>query len=85
MEPGIRCPIGEGRNSMWEKHERGWYFLPGKDASELAASEAGNCRFFRLDDEDECFAREDVSCYNCRYRRWTNDSFECMHREVRHE
>lgn len=70
---------------MWKKHDHGWIFLPGRSAPEFAAAEASHCRYFRLDDEEECFAEDDVSCYNCRYRRWTRDSFECMNREAHNE
>ncbi len=36
------------------------------------------CPQFKLDDEDELVAEEERSCLNCRYRRWTVESFECM-------
>ena len=67
--------------SMWEAGKRGRRFLPGRDAPREAEHAARECGFFSRDDEEECFASEDITCYNCRYRRWTSDSFECMRTE----
>ena len=67
--------------SVWEAGKRGRRFLPGNDAPRAAERAAQECGLFSRDDEEECFASEDVSCYNCRYRRWTSDSFECMRAE----
>ncbi len=53
-------------------------FTGGRDDRAGAAGVAGNCRFFRMDVEEELVADETVSCYNCRYRRWTLESFSCM-------
>ena len=50
----------------------------GKEDFAQAAATAAGCAAFRADCEEECVADEDVSCYNCRYRRWTRDSFVCM-------
>ncbi|HHT50889.1 MAG TPA: hypothetical protein GXZ78_05395 [Eubacteriaceae bacterium] len=36
------------------------------------------CSNFTEDYEEEQIAEEPISCYNCRYRRWTADSFTCM-------
>ena len=40
---------------------------------------AVDCPWFQADDEDEWVSDDPVSCYNCRYRRWTAESFECVH------
>ncbi len=53
-------------------------FLLGKNAPEKAAEAARSCGGFRPDDEEEWVSEEPVSCYNCRYRRWTENSFDCM-------
>lgn len=54
-------------------------FSFGKDNFEKAALAAENCSLFRIDCEDELVEDENVkSCYNCIYRRWTSDSFECV-------
>ncbi len=53
-------------------------FTGGKDDRSGAAGAAGNCRYFQLDVEEELVADESVSCYNCRYRRWTAESFTCL-------
>lgn len=66
---------------IWDKGKRGRLFLPGRDAPEAAAEAALECGGFRRDYEEECFAEQEVTCYNCRYRRWTRDSFECMKAE----
>jgi len=63
---------------MWsinDKEER--EFTGGKEDWETAANIAGDCPGFKPDDEDEMVADEDVSCYNCRFRRWTMKSFIC--------
>lgn len=36
------------------------------------------CDQFGPDDEDEHTDMVLVSCYNCRYRRWLTDGFECL-------
>ena len=66
---------------LWEDGKKGKRFLPGRDAPRKAEQAALACGRFSRDDEEECFALEDISCYNCRYRRWTSDSFECMRTE----
>lgn len=43
-----------------------------------AAREAEQCARFREDVEEELVADESRSCYNCRYRRWTESSFICI-------
>lgn len=50
----------------------------GKEDYEKAADTAAACSAFRADCEEECVADEEASCYNCRYRRWTRESFVCM-------
>jgi hypothetical protein len=64
---------------MWlvkNKDER--EFSGGKTDWEAAARIAEQCSGFEPDDEDEQTADEAVSCYNCRYRRWTAKSFCCL-------
>ncbi len=53
-------------------------FIGGKDDRPGAARVAGKCRYFQMDVEEELVADESVSCYNCRYRRWTAESFTCL-------
>lgn len=53
-------------------------FAGGKENWEKAAQMAARCEEFLVDDEDEMVAEEDRSCYNCRLRRWTVNSFVCM-------
>lgn len=53
-------------------------FTGGKTAFAEAALIAVACPSFAEDCEEECDAEEDRSCYNCRYRRWTKESFICM-------
>lgn len=48
-------------------------------ADEKRARKAAQaCPWFRLDDEDEQVSEEELTCLNCRYRRWTVESFECL-------
>ena len=65
---------------MWEKTERGTYlFSGGKENYTRAASLARECPHFSPDDEDEQISDEIISCYNCHYRRWMRESFECCY------
>jgi hypothetical protein len=49
----------------------------GKSDWAGAAGIAISCSTFLPDEEDEQVADEPLSCYNCRYRRWTAASFTC--------
>lgn len=50
----------------------------GREAYGMAAQAADRCSLFLADDEDEWTSDIERSCYNCRYRRWTQESFVCM-------
>jgi len=65
---------------MWNVGSTGdRIFTHGHEAYTKAVQCAQICGSFCLDDEDECVDDEtEVSCYNCRYRRWTQESFICM-------
>ena len=63
---------------MWRIEDGKAVWTGGKADWSAAASAASACGVFSPDCEEECVAEEDVSCYNCRYRRWTRDSFMCM-------
>ena len=43
-----------------------------------AIQAAQACTHFTLDDEDELVSDEEITCLNCRYRRWTQESYVCM-------
>ena len=62
--------------NVWGEGKRGRLFLPGRDEPDAAADAAKECGKFVRDYEEECFSDGEVSCYNCRYRRWTSDSFK---------
>jgi hypothetical protein len=65
---------------MWAMSENGWQEYPmGQSDWSGAADVALQCSSFREDVEEECVADEARSCYNCRYRRWTENSFLCLH------
>jgi hypothetical protein len=65
--------------SMWARDDNDQQmFAGGQEDWASAAAIAGVCASFRLDDEDELCAEESLSCYNCRYRRWTAESFACL-------
>lgn len=65
---------------MFENKKNNLLFKYGKRDYTKAKMAAKKCLEFRLDrDEDELVTSvEDNSCYNCLYRKWTNDSFLCM-------
>lgn len=64
---------------MWNRDEAGIRHFLGGQEDWLAARAAANlCQGFSADVEEECCDDEALSCYNCRYRRWTADSFACM-------
>jgi hypothetical protein len=65
-------------DQFWNMDQGRKSFRHGKDTPRLAADAAKRCGAFCPDDEEEWEADEDVSCYNCRFRRWTADSFDCM-------
>lgn len=52
-------------------------FRGGKDDWDGAAVAAEPCSMFKEDVEEELVADQPRSCYNCRYRRWTDTSFVC--------
>ena len=57
-------------------------FSGGKEDFTGAAAIACSCLEFVPDDSDEWVADEARSCYNCRARRWTRDSFICLRRLI---
>lgn len=64
---------------MWNINSKGEKeFCGGKKDWKTAASIADNCKLFKYDTEEELVADEGISCYNCRYRRWTAESFICV-------
>ena len=64
---------------MWKVNDKGGkVFTLGKEAWQEAVAAAGVCTYFSLDDDDELVSDEERSCYNCRYRRWTPESFVCL-------
>ncbi|TWH49207.1 hypothetical protein [Sporomusa sp. KB1] len=63
---------------MWRTNESGEKeFSGGKKDWVGAASTAASCLSFQSDVEEETVADETISCYNCRFRRWTRSSFIC--------
>lgn len=54
-------------------------FLYGKFNYKKAEQTAFKCEFFKIDnDEDEIVSTKIKSCYNCLFRRWNKESFECL-------
>jgi len=65
--------------SFWKANDKKQKeFRLGHEAFDAAAEAAQSCQNFKIDDEDELVTDQDRSCYNCRYRRWTTDSFVCL-------
>jgi len=51
----------------------------GKSDFLKGAIAAKDCQFFEHDnDEEEEISDTERSCYNCLFRRWTADSFQCV-------
>lgn len=63
---------------MWIYENGKKIFAHGQDDAENAVKAAQKCDYYKKDYDEECFEDEDLTCYNCRYRRWTNNSFQCM-------
>jgi hypothetical protein len=49
----------------------------GQNNWDGAARIAALCNTFHPDEDDEQVADDPLSCYNCRYRRWTAVSMSC--------
>lgn len=56
------------------------HFRFGQSDFHSAAACAAVCGRFTWDDDEECMDDITISCYNCRYRRWSQTSFFCMRR-----
>ncbi|MDP4145251.1 MAG: hypothetical protein Q8936_12345 [Bacillota bacterium] len=68
---------------MWFINNQGQMeFSKGKEDNNSAKLAAKKCSFFKPDVEDEIVVEETVSCYNCRFRRWTENSFICYKNKV---
>jgi hypothetical protein len=66
--------------SMWSVSVDGVrVYRAGKNDWAGAALAAENCAVFHEDVEEEIVADDLKSCYNCRFRRWTEASFACFH------
>lgn len=64
---------------MWNIDDQGEREYTGtKGDWQEVAEIAIHCPEFKPDDEDELVADEPISCYNCRFRRWTVKSFACL-------
>jgi hypothetical protein len=53
-------------------------FCGGREDWEKAEAAAKSCSFFKEDADEELAADAPRTCYNCRYRRWTGESFVCI-------
>ncbi len=69
---------GRHRKMMFDIIDGKKIFRFGKTSYGEAAEAAKNCDAFRQDYEEEVITDDEKSCYNCRYRRWTKDGFQCM-------
>jgi hypothetical protein len=69
---------------MWRIDRKGEKeFQGGKEDWSGAVRAASCCAAFRPDVEEEWIADAVISCYNCRYRRWTAASFTCNAQAIR--
>jgi hypothetical protein len=69
-------------NELWKMDNGRKSFRHGGHAPRSAALAAESCGGFAPDDEEEWEAEEAVSCYNCRYRRWTATGFDCLRKDM---
>lgn len=53
------------------------------DQLKTGEQQAKNCTFFIADVEEEIITDDEISCYNCRFRRWTANSFACCKQEYK--
>ena len=68
-----------GELTFFVLNSKGKYvFIWGKDDDINAEKAALSCTNFKLDVEEEWVSDINQICYNCRYRRWTAESFVCM-------
>jgi hypothetical protein len=64
---------------IWSRDQTGAAaFNGGKENWSVAAAVAAACTWFVADVDEEMVADDERSCYNCRYRRWTAASFNCL-------
>jgi hypothetical protein len=63
---------------VWQIDAHREAFLYGGNGGDKAHETAERCPDFKEDCEDERVSDTLISCYNCRYRRWTQASFDCM-------
>ena len=63
---------------MWKYKNNCKVFENGKEDYITASKIAVVCKWFNPDVDEEWVCDDKFSCYNCRYRRWTPDSFQCM-------
>ena len=63
---------------MWKFLDGRKRFAGGKEDFGMAARAAEDCGRFTADEYEEWAADEETSCYNCRYRRWIADGFDCV-------
>jgi hypothetical protein len=78
----IKCVLIGGMD-MWSFNTKGEKeFSGGKGNWSKVAEIAKACPNFKADEEDEQVSDETVSCYNCRYRKWSLKSFICMKPDI---
>jgi hypothetical protein len=53
-------------------------FLENEDDYRVASEIAVDCSLYSVDDDDEDYCEGVRTCFNCRYRRWLADGFQCM-------
>lgn len=65
---------------MFDLIDGKFIFKYGKENYAKAKEVANSCKYFYLDaDEDELVTSTKFnSCYNCLFRKWTENSFSCL-------
>lgn len=85
VEKKLKLAMLDSKKTMIAKKEDGRYLacmkkdLYREDKSLIAwKTDCGN---FQPDyDMDECYSESENACYNCLFRRWTEDGFQCVKR-----
>ncbi|MDF9409525.1 hypothetical protein L7E55_14360 [Pelotomaculum isophthalicicum JI] len=52
--------------------------FPGDNSINATVVFATSCSFYKDDVEEEIYLEGVLTCYNCRYRRWTRPGFSCF-------
>ncbi|HOB86423.1 MAG TPA: hypothetical protein PKO38_01880 [Bacillota bacterium] len=66
----------------WDEEAQVWRSMSKKEMRAFGNESTYKkvCRAFTFDVEEELVSEDERSCLNCRYRRWTDNSFSCAYK-----